>query len=125
MYKKSRFRGPIHKWHGKRTERLLKSERQQLYQIYWSLWGELGFIKSLWVIYKILGLFVNPLTADNKYSVLNRDNLSQHLQMQLSQQRKRFSNFSLHFLNLDSIFNILKKDMTLIADAVLNLRIPK
>ena len=30
--------------------------------------------KTLLVICKILGLFVNAVTADNKYSVLNRDN---------------------------------------------------
>ena len=29
--------------------------------------------KSLLVIFKILGLFLNPLTAGNRYSVLNRD----------------------------------------------------
>ena len=29
-------------------------------------------LKTLSVIWKILGLFVNPLTAGNKYSLLNR-----------------------------------------------------
>ena len=33
--------------------------------------------------------------------------------------------FFLHFLNLDSILNIFKKKMTLIADVFLNLRTPK
>ena len=32
---------------------------------------------SLLVIHKILGLLVNILTADDKYSFLNRDNLAQ------------------------------------------------
>ena len=31
----------------------------------------------------------NPLTADHKYSVLNKANLLQHSQMQLSQKRKK------------------------------------
>ena len=31
--------------------------------------------KSLLVICKILGLFVNTFTADGKYFILNRDNL--------------------------------------------------
>ena len=31
--------------------------------------------KSLWLICKILLLFVNPLSDDNKYSLLNRENL--------------------------------------------------
>ena len=38
-------------------------------------------------------LFVNPLTADDKYSLLNRDNLLRLIQMQLSQKQKSFSEF--------------------------------
>ena len=44
--------------------------------------------------------------------------------MPLSQKRKIFSLFLLHFLNLDPILNIFKKK-TLIADVFLNLRTPK
>ena len=33
------------------------------------------------------------MTADNKYSLLNRGNLMQRFQMQLSQKDKIFSNF--------------------------------
>ena len=87
---------------------MLKSERKYSYHIYWSLWRQLGLRKSLWVICKILGLFVNPLTADNKYSLLNRNNLLQHLQMQLS-QKKSFSHFFGHFQNLKLILHIFKK----------------
>ena len=43
------------------------------------------------MIYKILGLFVNPLTADDNYSLFNRGNLLQHIQMHLPQKRKIFS----------------------------------
>ena len=81
MSKNSFFRGPFEKWHGKRAETLLKSERRHLHHIYWSLWRQLSWKRSLWMICKILGLFVNPLTADNKYSLLNRNNLFQHFQM--------------------------------------------
>ena len=35
---------------------------------------------SLLLICKILGLFVNLLAADEKYSLLNRDNLSAFLE---------------------------------------------
>ena len=38
---------------------------------------------------------------------------------------KLFLNFFLHFLNLDSIFNILETNMALIADVFLNLPTPK
>ena len=35
MSKKSRFRGTFEKQHGKWAQTLLKSERKDLYQIYW------------------------------------------------------------------------------------------
>ena len=47
--------------------------------------------KSLWVICKILGLFVNSLTTDDKYSRFHGGNLLQHFQIQWSQKRKTFS----------------------------------
>ena len=46
---------------------------------------------SLLVICKILGLFVNTLTADDKYSLLNRDSLTQSIETLLSQKQKTFS----------------------------------
>ena len=42
-------------------------------------------------------MFVNTLTADDKYSLLNRDNLTQQIQTQLSQKQKSFSQFFLTF----------------------------
>ena len=38
-------------------------------------------------------MFVNILTAHDKYSLLNRDNFRQPIQMQLSQKQKGFSQF--------------------------------
>ena len=64
MSKKFHFRGSFDKQHGKRAQTLLKSR-----------------------------LFPNTLSADGKYSLLNRDNLTQPIQMQLSQKRKTFSEF--------------------------------
>ena len=43
-------------------------------------------------IYKILGLFINVLTADDKYSLLIRDNLAQPIQLQLSKKKNRSLN---------------------------------
>ena len=54
--------------------------------------------KSLLVLCKILRLFVNTLTADDKYSLLNRDNLTQPIQILLSQKEKTFSQFLATFL---------------------------
>ena len=41
-------------------------------------------------IHKILGFFVNTLTADDKYSLLNRDKLVQQIQVQLSNKKNPF-----------------------------------
>ena len=45
--------------------------------------------------------------------------------MQSSMNGKIFSEFFFHFRNLDSILNIFKKMMILIADVLLDLRTPK
>ena len=42
-------------------------------------------------------MFVNTLTADDKYSPLNRDNLIQPIRTQLSQKQQAFSEFFLAF----------------------------
>ena len=44
-------------------------------------------------MHKILRLFVNILTVDEKHYLLNRDNLTQAIQMELSQKQKTFSEF--------------------------------
>ena len=95
MSKNSCFRGPLDKSHDKWADTLSKSERGHLHHIYWSLLRIFRLKKSLWVIWKILGLFLNPLTPDNKCSLLNRDNLQQHFQIHWSQKRELFPNFFL------------------------------
>ena len=47
---------------------------------------------------KILRLFVNTLTVDEKHYLLNRGNLMQTIQIQLSQKQKTFFEFFLGFL---------------------------
>ena len=86
MSKKSRFKRPFDKQHGKRSQTLLKSPWQHLYHIYWSLYTILSWKKWLLVICKILGLFVNTLTVDDRYSVLKSVNLTKPIQMQLPQK---------------------------------------
>ena len=71
---------------------------------------------------KVLRLFLNILTADDKYSLLNRDNLTHPIQTELSQRKKKFSQFFLHFSNVEKILNTFKKKMTLIADVFPKLR---
>ena len=98
MSKKSRFKGSFGKQHGKRAQTLLKVPWQHLYHIYWSLSMQLTCKKFMLVICKISRLFPNTLSADGKYSLLNRDNLTQPIQMQLSQKQKTFSEFFCAFL---------------------------
>ena len=58
------------------------------------------------VLCKILGLFVNTLTDDGKYSLLYRDNLTQQIQILFSKQRKTFSEFFAAFLKSTLNFEI-------------------
>ena len=51
-------------------------------------------------IEKIQRLFVNTLTADDKPYLLNREDLTQRIQMQLSQKEKIFCVIFFHFQNL-------------------------
>ena len=46
---------------------------------------------------KIFKLFVKTLTADDKYSLRNRDNLMEAIQILLSEKQKGFSQFFSHF----------------------------
>ena len=46
--------------------------------------------KCLLLICKILRLFVKTLAAEDKHSLLNRDNLTQPIQMKVSQKQKNF-----------------------------------
>ena len=67
--------------------------------------------KSLLVICKILRLFVNTFSAVDKYSLRNREELTQPVQVKLSQKQKSFpsifSAFSKSKLNFE---NFQKKD---------------
>ena len=51
------------------------------------------------MIHKILWLFVNTLTVDERHYLLNRDNLTQPIRIQLSKKQKTFSQISFAFLN--------------------------
>ena len=61
------------------------------------------------VLCKILGLFVNTLTDDDKYSLLYRDNLTEQIQILLSPKRKTFSQLSSEILKATLNFEHFKK----------------
>ena len=50
MSKKSRFWGNFDKHNVKRVETLLKSDQQNLWHIYWSMWRQLSLEECLLVI---------------------------------------------------------------------------
>ena len=103
VFKKSGFKRSFGKQHSKRAQTLLNVSWQHLYHIYISIWRNLTFKKSLLVISKISRLFPNTLSADGKYSLLKRDNLTEPIQMQVSRKQKTFSQFFAAFLK--SILN--------------------
>ena len=81
--------------------------------------------KYFLVICKILGLFFNPSTSDDKYSLCNGINLLQHFQMELSKKENIFSPFLFLFWKFTFNFEHFQKKLTLIADEIFNLRTPK
>ena len=70
-------------------------------------------------------MFVNILTPDDKSFLLNRDNLRQRIQMQLSQKQKTFSEFVSAIWRIRLIFEHFQRKMTIIADAFTKLQTPK
>ena len=81
--------------------------------------------ESLLVTCEILRLFVNTLTTDDKYSLLNRGNLMQHIQMHLSQKQKAFSQLYWAYFKSTLNFEHFEKRMTLIAYVFPKLRTRK
>ena len=61
------------------------------------------------VLCKFLRLLVNILTDDEKYSLLYRENLTQHIQLLFSQKRKSFSQFFSSFLKSTLNFELFPK----------------
>ena len=85
MPKKPYFRGPLDTQRGK--------------------WVETSHL----VIPLFLRLFVNTLTVTEKYYPFNRDNLTQPIQIQLSQKQKTFFEFFFTFLKSILNFKHLRK----------------
>ena len=78
------------------------------------------------MIRKIPRLFLNIFTIDDKHYVLNRDNLTERIEMQLSKKQQTFSAISFVFLNAILNFKHLpKKKMTLIVDVFLEISAKK
>ena len=77
------------------------------------------------VLWKILRLFVNTLTDDDKYSLLYRDNLTQPIQILLSQKQNTVSEFFSAFLKSTLNSEQFQKKLTLITDVIPKLPSPE
>ena len=75
--------------------------------------------------WKILRLFVNTLTAVDKYSLLYGGNLTQDIQMYLFQKQKNFSEFFSGFFKSTLNFGRFPKKVILIAYEFPTLRTSK
>ena len=66
------------------------------------------------------------MTVDEKHYLLNKDDLTESIQIQLSQKKKKnFENFFFHFENLYQNLNISQKMVTFVADLFLEILAPK
>ena len=79
-------------------ETLLKSARHNYYPIFPWIWDKLSWKKSALVRSKIVGLFVNTLTAEYTYSRRNMQTFTQHIQTPLSLKQTTFSGCFIAFL---------------------------
>ena len=92
MSNRSCFRTPFSKQPFNGYQTLLKLARHYYYLTFPWIWDILSWKKSLLVWSVILRLFVNTLTADNKYSRGNDHNLAQ-VQTPLSLKQNTFCRF--------------------------------
>ena len=92
-------------------QKLLKSARHHYYPLFSSIRGKLSWKKSPSIWYEILRLFVNALTADDKYSGSNMQNLQQQFETLLSHKQNTFTRFFIAFLKCAwNLQNFPKKD---------------
>ena len=79
------------------------------------MWDKLSWKKSALVRSKILGLFVNPLTAEYMYYGRNMQTFTQQVPTPLSLKEKIFLDFSFRCWNLHDMENIFQKKESLLA----------
>ena len=75
--------------------------------------------------FEILGVFVNTLTADDKYHGRDCENLAFLIQTQLSEKQKTLSHFFVRFLEVLANFKDFEKNMIVIANVLLILQTVK
>ena len=115
MSKRSYFRTPFANERVNGFQTLLKSARHQYYPLLSSISGKLSYKKLPSVWYEILRQLVNALTADDKYSGSNMQNLPQQFQTPLSHKQKTFCGFFIAFLKCAWNLEDFQKNMSILA----------
>ena len=116
LSRKRRFRTSFDNQLVNVCQTLVKSAWEITYQIFWSLWREITSKMSPLLNFKILGVFVNTLTAKDMYPVGDCENLQFLIHMQLSWKRRNFHHSLFYLWNLHQVLKIFKKKMIVIAD---------
>ena len=96
--RRSRLKKPFGNERVNRFQTPLKVAIHHYYPFFPWISGKLSWKKTALLWLKILRLFANTLTADDKYSCRNMQNFLQQLQTPLSQKPKTFSGFFIPFL---------------------------
>ena len=96
--RRSCFRTPLGNQRVNRFQTPLKIGRHHYYPFFPWISGKLSCENTALLWSKILRLFANTLTADDKYSCRNMQNRLQKLQTLLSQKRKTVSWYFIPFL---------------------------
>ena len=125
MSKKSSFRRPFEKQHGKCGVGLLKSASQHLYHIHWSLARKLSLKKSLLSTCKVSGCLLTHCLSMRSFLFLIERIERYQFRWNYLRNKKLFLIALLHFWNLAKILNVWKKKMTLLAFVFPKLRTPK
>ena len=96
--RRSFFRTPFGNQRVNGFQTQLKVATPHYYPFFPWISGKLSWKETALLRWKILRLFVNTLTADDKYSCRNTQNFLEQLQTLLSQKQKLFSWFFIRFL---------------------------
>ena len=103
------FRTSFESQHVKESETLGKPAWEHFYHIFSSLWWEINLEINQLLICQVFGVFFNRLAADDKYRLQDCEILSLLIQMKLSKNRKKCSQFFVPFMELKWNFENFQK----------------
>ena len=118
MFKYHRVIAPSYGQRVKRSKTLVKCPWQYFYQNCLLLWSKLTWETSLLLIFELLRVFIETLTADHRYSLCYIWNLQVLHQMQLSKKLKAFPQFFFPFLKSSSNFEHFEKKDDILSQCI-------